>query len=361
MDNHLTLYRKYRPKTFSEVLGQEHIVSVLKKQVNENTLSHAYLFSGIRGTGKTTMARLIAAGVNCTSDGEKPCGKCENCIAVQNGKLMDVMEIDAASHRGIEDARNLKNNIMYPPQLSTKKIIIIDEVHMLTKEAFNALLKTLEEPPEYVVFIFATTEIEKVPDTILSRCLKLNFKRVSANELAEGLKEISKKEKIDISASAINIIAGVADGSVRDSLSILEKLRGENAEINDDKIYELLGKSSNDEIKSLIGLIVEKNIEKVLLKINDILNQGKAEEILVLDIVSYLRDMLLVKFLKQPADVLSLSKQKINDIRNFSASIDKNLIIKYIEKFSSLVKDIKNADEKRIILEMRLIDFENGS
>ena len=217
------LYRQYRPEVFEEVLGQDHIVRILKNQIATDSTSHAYLFCGTRGTGKTTTARLLAKGLNCLSDGERPCGECANCRAIKEGSFLDCIEIDAASNNGVDDVRELRESVKYPPSSGRRKVYIIDEVHMLSQEAFNALLKTLEEPPEYVTFILATTEVHKLPATVLSRCMRLDFKRVPESVLISGMSDICSKVGVNVSEDALRIIAANADGSVRDGLSILDQ------------------------------------------------------------------------------------------------------------------------------------------
>ena len=225
MQQYRALYRENRPEVFDEILGQEHIVKILKHQIATDTVSHAYLFCGTRGTGKTTTARILAKAVNCADEGctDKPCGKCDNCRAIADGNFMDVIEIDAASNNGVDNIRELRESVKYPPTVGRKKVYIIDEVHMLSSGAFNALLKTLEEPPENVMFILATTDPEKLPQTVLSRCMRLDFKRVPAQVIMDNMKAICTKNGVDITDGALRLLASNADGSVRDSLSILEQ------------------------------------------------------------------------------------------------------------------------------------------
>ncbi len=224
MKQYLALYRENRPETFSQVLGQEHIVKILRHQIATDTVAHAYLFCGTRGTGKTTMARILAKAVNCTGEsGEKPCGVCDTCRDIAAGRYVDVVEIDAASNNGVEDVRDLRESVNYPPVVGRKKVYIIDEVHMMTTNAFNAFLKTLEEPPADVIFILATTDPEKLPPTVLSRCMRLDFKRVSGREIRENMRRICAAHGVEITEDALALLAMNADGSVRDSLSLLEQ------------------------------------------------------------------------------------------------------------------------------------------
>ena len=250
------LYRQYRPEVFEEVLGQDHIVRILKNQIATDSTSHAYLFCGTRGTGKTTTARLLAKGLNCLSDGERPCGVCANCQAIKEGNFLDVIEIDAASNNGVDNVRELRESVKYPPSAGRRKVYIIDEVHMLSTEAFNALLKTLEEPPEYVTFILATTEVHKLPATVLSRCMRLDFKRVPESVLMEGMADICAKIGIDVTEDALRIIAANADGSVRDGLSILDQcISGREARVEAADVLEFLGASGDEDFIELTDIL----------------------------------------------------------------------------------------------------------
>ncbi|MBQ1228271.1 MAG: DNA polymerase III subunit gamma/tau, partial [Firmicutes bacterium] len=238
------LYRAYRPEVFEEILGQEHIIRILKNQIATDSVSHAYLFCGTRGTGKTTTARILAKGLNCLSDGGRPCGHCANCMAIKEGSFMDVIEMDAASNNGVENIRELRESVKYPPVIGRKKIYIIDEVHMLSTGAFNALLKTLEEPPENVIFILATTEPQKLPATILSRCMRLDFRRVPENTLVSGMARICNDRGINVTEGALRLIAANADGSVRDGLSILDQcISSGQDEVTREDVLEFLGTS----------------------------------------------------------------------------------------------------------------------
>ena len=241
------LYRTQRPEVFEEILGQEHIVKILRNQIATGSVSHAYLFCGTRGTGKTTTARILAKAVNCLAEGDKPCGECAHCQAVKEGNFMDVIEIDAASNNGVENIRELRESVKYPPAIGRKKVYIIDEVHMLSTGAFNALLKTLEEPPEHVMFILATTEPQKLPPTILSRCMRLDFRRVSQNVIADNMKAICRNRGVEVTEDAARLLANCADGSVRDGLSILDQvLAGGDKFVDRDKVLEYVGTTGED-------------------------------------------------------------------------------------------------------------------
>ena len=250
------LYRTYRPETFQEILGQEHIVKILKNQVATGSMSHAYLFCGTRGTGKTTTARILAKAANCLSDDGRPCGTCSHCKAIKEGNFLDVMEIDAASNNGVENIRELRESVKYPPAIGRRKVYIIDEVHMLSTGAFNALLKTLEEPPEHVMFILATTEPQKLPPTILSRCMRLDFRRVPQRVIADDMRKICNERGITITDDAVRLLANSADGSVRDGLSILDQvLAGGDTVIDREKVLEYVGTIGEDFFIDLTELV----------------------------------------------------------------------------------------------------------
>ena len=247
MKQYRALYRENRPEVFDEILGQEQIVRILRHQIATDTVSHAYLFCGTRGTGKTTTARILAKAVNCTGEGERPCGECPSCRAIAEGNFIDVIEIDAASNNGVENIRELRESVNYPPSAGRRKVYIIDEVHMLSTGAFNALLKTLEEPPAHVMFILATTNPEKLPQTVLSRCMRLDFRRVSAAEIKANMARICQEHGVEITEGALALLARNADGSVRDSLSILEQcMSSGEARLDRDKILEFLGTVSEE-------------------------------------------------------------------------------------------------------------------
>jgi DNA polymerase III subunit gamma/tau len=297
------LARKYRPQVFADLVGQEALVKTLTNAINNNRIHHAYLFTGIRGVGKTTTARIIAKGLNCEQGfTTNPCGQCGSCISITKGNHPDVFEFDAASNRGIDDAKELLSGIAYEPISARKKIYIVDEVHMMTKEAFNSLLKTLEEPPADVVFIFATTEVNKVPATILSRCQKFVLRSLSADELCLHLKNICQKEGVQIEDAALHLIAGKADGSVRDSLSILDQVIISAHEFAaGSKIIDLafVAKIINvvdaEDTTELLNLIVDSDASKALAKLNTMLGSGFLEEDLINGILSLINDLLKIK------------------------------------------------------------------
>jgi DNA polymerase-3 subunit gamma/tau len=293
---HITLYRKYRPKNFEEVAGQKEIVKTIKTSLRNGKTSHAYLFTGPRGVGKTTLARLIAKGVNCLENGitDEPCNRCENCLAINNGTFLDMVEIDAASNRGIDEIRQLKEKINYQPVKGRKKIYIIDEVHMLTKEAFNALLKTLEEPPEHVIFILATTEADKILPTIISRCQRYDFKTLSLNDMKEQLRFIGKNEGVDIPDDVLELIYESSGGSVRDAVSILERIMvtclGE--EITLEKSEEVLGVTSAKKMEEFLMEIKEKNYTKLVKTLDNFWNDSVEIELFFKDFAKYCKGVM---------------------------------------------------------------------
>lgn len=293
---HITLYRKYRPKNFEEVAGQKEIVKTIKTSLRNGKTSHAYLFTGPRGVGKTTLARLIAKGVNCLENGitDEPCNRCKNCLAINNGTFLDMVEIDAASNRGIDEIRQLKEKINYQPVKGRKKIYIIDEVHMLTKEAFNALLKTLEEPPEHVIFILATTEADKILPTIISRCQRYDFKTLSLNDMKEQLRFIGKNEGVDIPDDVLELIYESSGGSVRDAVSILERIMvtclGE--EITLEKSEEVLGVTSAKKMEEFLMEIKEKNYTKLVKTLDNFWNDSVEIELFFKDFAKYCKGLM---------------------------------------------------------------------
>lgn len=297
----LVLYRKYRPKTFSEVVGQEHVVKTLTNAISKGMVSHAYLFHGPRGSGKTTIARLLAKAVNCERRKEKeyePCNKCLSCQEINEGRSLDLIEIDAASNRGIDEIRELRDGIKFVPTRSKYKVFIIDESHQLTKEAANALLKILEEPPSHVIFILATTEIHKMIPTILSRCQRFDFKKLTVSEIIKKLEFISKNEKINIEKEALELIALNSEGSIRDAESILDQaisFLGTSKKIKAEDIKNLLGTIETKVIGDLIDLILEKKAKEGIELLNEILEKGYDAKEILNSIIEYLREAMLLK------------------------------------------------------------------
>ena len=291
------LYRKFRPTTFSEMVGQEHITRTLRNQIMSDRVGHAYLFNGGRGTGKTSSAKILARAINCLNpqDGE-PCNECEICKGAINGSLTDIVEMDAASNNSVEDIRSIREEVNFLPTKAKYRVYIIDEVHMLSTGAFNALLKTLEEPPEHVKFILATTEPQKLPATILSRCQRFDFKRISNQDIIKRLKIVCDESKIEITDEALNIISVLAEGAMRDALSILERCiqDGEN-KIDENKIKDLIGIPKLTFVHNITEALIEYNIDKALKSIDDILNEGKDLNNFIWEIIKYVKDLLVYK------------------------------------------------------------------
>ncbi len=350
------LYRAYRPEVFDEILGQGHIIKILKNQLATDSVSHAYLFCGTRGTGKTTTARILAKGVNCTSGGEKPCGTCEACRAIKEGTFMDVIEIDAASNNGVDNIRELRESVKYPPAVGRKKVYIVDEVHMLSSGAFNALLKTLEEPPEYVMFILATTEPQKLPATILSRCMRLDFKRVPEDILAAGMAEICRQKGIEVSEGALRLIAANADGSVRDGLSILDQcISGGQKTVDRTDVLEFLGTAGEEVFIELTEKISLRQPSEALLLLEHVFADGKDVRQFMKDWLSHYRNLLITKFIKNPEDMLNLSPENVDRIRSQSDSLDLADINFAIIELSRTMSEAKWSTQPRILLELCVV------
>jgi DNA polymerase-3 subunit gamma/tau len=356
------LYRRFRPETFEGILGQEHIVKVLKNQIKNDTVGHAYLFCGTRGTGKTTMARLLAKGVNCTAlEGSRPCGSCPVCMSIKNGMCMDVIEIDAASNNGVDNIRELRESVSYPPVQCNRKVYIVDEVHMLTLPAFNALLKTLEEPPGSIMFILATTEPQKLPATILSRCLKLDFRRIPEKQLKESLSDICKKLNVEVSDSALALIAANADGSARDSLSLLDQcLFLGDMRISKEDVLELLGTGGEEFFIELTDQVENRDAKGLILHIDRILQDGKDVRRIIRDWISHYRNLMIAKFVNDPGDLLSMSYENIEKIKEQSQRIDTQTISEAILALSEVSADAKWSTQPRILLELCAIKLAGG-
>lgn len=356
------LYRSFRPDIFEEVLGQEHIVKILKNQIKNDKIGHAYLFCGTRGTGKTTLARILAKGVNClTEDKDKPCGECYNCLKIKSGTHMDVIEIDAASNNGVDNIREINESVSYPPVAGKYKVYIIDEVHMLSNSAFNALLKTLEEPPEHVIFVMATTEPERVPRTILSRCLRLDFKRIPEDIIKKGMDDICSEIGVEISKEALTIIAKNADGSVRDGLSILDQCitSGEN-KISRDDVLETIGAAGEEEYVELTDLILSSNAGAALIKINELINMGKDEKQMFKDWIAHYRNLMMVSCLEIPQDMMNLSMENISRLKKQAESMELSDINKGIILLSKMALEAKWSTQARILLEVAAVNLAMG-
>ena len=356
---HITLYRKYRPSSFSEVSGENEIVKSLKLSLKNKSMAHAYLFSGPRGVGKTTIARLIAKGVNCLNlkENGEPCNECKNCKAINEGRFSDLIEIDAASNRSIDEIRSLKEKINYQPVEGLKKVYIIDEAHMLTKEAFNALLKTLEEPPDYAIFILATTEVHKIPITILSRCQRFDLKRIGLKVIAAQLDKVCREEKINIDEKSMDYIARCSDGALRDALSLLEECRAyyPNEPIVYENILDILGTVDMSVFDNMCRKIIENNTVELLMMLDDICMQGRELSQFVTDMLWYFRNLLLLKVSKDVEGIIDVSSENIEIMRYTSGLLNKESLNRYIRIFSELLNNLRNSVSKRVLIELALI------
>ena len=354
---YLALYRKYRPRTFNEVVGQDHIVKTLINQIKLDKISHAYLFCGSRGTGKTSTAKIFAKAINClnSKDGS-PCLECETCKAL-DGTNIDVLEIDAASNNGVDEIRDLREKVKYPPVVGKYKVYIIDEVHMLSTSAFNALLKTLEEPPAHTVFVLATTEVHKLPATILSRCLRFDFKLVSLEDLTSLLKKILTDEGVKFDDQAINVIARAGEGSVRDTLSIADRcVSFAGDELTYQKVLAVLGVSERETLIKITKELLAKNIGEALVELDRVLSSGKSPLVFSNDLISYYRDLLLIYTLSDKAREIVVVKDDIYAQMKAQA-VKENYaeIVKAIEVLSEIEQELRYSVQPRIVLETALV------
>lgn len=354
---HKALYREYRPLVFDDVIGQDHIIRTLKNQIKENSMSHAYLFCGTRGTGKTTTAKILSRAVNCKADDQDhPCNQCSSCQSILDSSNLDVIEIDAASNNSVDDIRELRDTVKYTPANSKYKVYIIDEVHMLSQGAFNALLKTLEEPPSYVIFILATTEPNKIPATILSRCQRFDFKRVSVGDLIDRMKLICQSESIDIDEDALRIIARNGQGSVRDALSILDKCLSFGGNIlTGDQVLELLGGSDPDQLLKMAKSIMDSDVCKSMEMIEDYFMWGKDLRLLVDDITDFFRSLMMVKIFGQASDLVDLTRDQAQTMMGLAKDIDTEEIIRILTILSDLSEKLRFSTNQRMTLEIYIM------
>ncbi len=356
--SYTALYRKFRPDGFEDVKGQEHIVTTLRNQIQANRMGHAYLFCGTRGTGKTTVAKIFAKAVNCENpvDGS-PCGQCPVCKAISTGSSMNVIEIDAASNNGVDNIREIRDEVQYSPTEGKYKVYIIDEVHMLSIGAFNALLKTLEEPPSYVIFILATTEAHKIPITILSRCQRYDFRRITVDTIAARLQELMDIEQIETEPQALKFIAKKADGSMRDALSLLDQClafyMGEV--LNYDNVLDVLGAVDVEVFRDMMQLLIAKDSMGCVRKLEEIVVSGKELGQFVTDFTWYMRNLLLVKTSDDVEEILDMSKENIAQLTEQSKQVDITAIMRYIRIFSELANQMKYSASKRVLVEIALI------
>jgi len=364
-EKYIPLYRKYRPQTLQEVVGQEHVKKALANAINLNKISHAYLFTGPRGTGKTSAARILAKSLNCKEGPTvTPCGKCPSCSDIMSSTPMDVIEIDAASNRSVEDARNILEKIQYIPVNGKYKIYIIDEVHMLTPQAFNALLKTLEEPPENVIFILATTEPQKVLETITSRCQRFDFRRITTDDIVNHLKNISKKEKIKIDDDALFTIAKNAAGGMRDALALLDQvsvLDGSKT-ITADDVNSLLGRLSFDVLNNLSDKIIQSKPQEAIEILEKIYNSGNEPTQILTNLLGYFKNVLIVKNCQDSAllaELTQLNEAQIKNLLTQAQEIDTHQIVFLIERISYYIKEVKTTNSQHLWLEISMIDLAN--
>ena len=354
------LYRKYRPKVFSDVYGQEHVTRTLLNEIKENRVSHAYLFTGSRGTGKTTCAKILAKAVNCenSQDGE-PCGECEVCRGIDSGSLFDVVEIDAASNNSVNDIRDLREEVNYTPTRCKYRVYIIDEVHMLSPGAFNALLKTLEEPPAHVIFILATTEVHKLPATILSRCQRFDFKRIKPEIMSLRLKEVADKESISIDDDAAMLISRIADGGLRDGLSILDQCAGKSKKVTASVVSDAAGLAGREALYDLSDAVFSKNSAKALDTIASLYNGSYDMERLCSEMISHFRNFLIVKTVKNNRELIVCTDDEFDIIKDNASKFTLESIIYSLDLMQNTLAVIKSGANARIEMEMTFVKLCN--
>ncbi|MCM1104472.1 MAG: DNA polymerase III subunit gamma/tau [Clostridium sp.] len=356
--SYVALYRKFRPDSFEDVKGQEHIVTTLRNQIESDRIGHAYLFCGTRGTGKTTVAKIFARAVNCEHPvNGSPCRECPTCKAIAAGVSMNVIEIDAASNNGVDNIREIVDEVAYSPTEGRYKVYIIDEVHMLSIGAFNALLKTLEEPPSYVIFILATTEAHKIPITILSRCQRYDFRRISIDTIAGRLGDITAKEQVAVEDKALRYVAKAADGSMRDALSLLDQCIAFHFgdELTYDKVLNVLGAVDTGVFSRLLRSVLDRNVAECIALLDEIVIQGRELTQFVTDFTWYLRNLLLVKTSDHIEDVIDMSTENLQLLQEEAERVEADGIIRYIRIFSELSGQLKYAAQKRVLTEVALI------
>jgi len=355
--SYIALYREWRPLVFEDVVEQEHVVKTLKHSVSTGRIAHAYLFCGTRGTGKTTMAHILSRAINCLNphDGN-PCNECEICKGILSGSILDVLEIDAASNNSVDNIRDIRDEVAYSPTQAKYKVYIIDEVHMLSSGAFNALLKTLEEPPAHVVFILATTEPHKIPATILSRCQRFDFRRISVKSIMKRLETIASANNIFIEDEALKLMAKMSDGALRDAISLLDQcIAIGNEKISYEDVLSIVGIVNDTFMAEIVDAVKQKNIEKILGLVDTLIMDGKDIIQFVLDLVVYYRNLLLCKMVNHPEDVIDTYKSSLELMKSQSADLLSDEIIYTIKELSALVQSMRWASNPRILLEVSLI------
>ena len=362
--SYTALYRKWRPVSFEDVKGQDPIVQTLKNQITSERIGHAYLFCGTRGTGKTSIAKIFARAVNCEHpvDGS-PCNECPTCKAIQSGSSMNVVEIDAASNNGVENIRDIRDQVQYPPTEGRYRVYIIDEVHMLSIGAFNALLKTLEEPPSYVIFILATTEVHKIPITILSRCQRYDFKRISLETIGDRLRELTRAEHIEVEDRALMYIAKAADGSLRDGLSLLDQCVAFHfgKVLTYDNALEVLGAVDSSVFSQMFGAVVEGRTRDCICTLEEIVIQGRELGQFVNDFIWYMRNLLLIQSADDAEGLLDMSEENLKQLKEDGKRADGPTLMRYIRVFSELSNQLRYASQKRVLVEVALIKLTRPS
>lgn len=356
--SYTALYRKWRPDTFEDVKGQDHIVQTLKNQIISQRVGHAYLFCGTRGTGKTSIAKIFAKAVNCENPIEgSPCNACTACRNVARQISLNVVEIDAASNNGVENIREIREQVQYPPTEGKYRIYIIDEVHMLSTGAFNALLKTLEEPPSYVIFILATTEVHKIPITVLSRCQRYDFKRITLEAIARQLREITAAEQVETEEKALRYVAKAADGSLRDALSLLDQcIAFHYGEVlTYDNVLEVLGAVDNSVFSNLFRAVLENRTTDCIYQLEEIVLQGRELGQFVTDFIWYLRNLLLLKTADDAENMLDISAEYLVLLKQEAAMTAGEMLMRYIRVFSELSNQLRYASQKRVLIELAVI------
>ncbi len=355
--SYTALYREWRPQNFEDLVGQKHVTVTLRNQIKSGRIAHAYLLCGTRGTGKTSTAKILAKAVNCLKlkDGE-PCNECEMCLKINAGAAIDVVEMDAASHRGIDKMRDVISDVQYPPRESKYKVYIIDEVHMLTIEAVNAFLKTLEEPPENVIFILATTDPQKLPITILSRCQRYDFRRIRSGEIFDRLRVIVKDQGVYADDDSLNLIARMCDGAMRDALSVLDQsIAMSDGKVDYNQVVSMLGLVTNEGLLKLADAVIEKNVEKAMKMVDEIIFSGKDIYTFIRDFITHMRNLMMVKVSTNPEEVLDMSKENIAMVSTQAQKIRLEEIMRNIRILQEAEEQSKWSRQSRIYLELSII------